>query len=113
VTTETLRDVVVGVKVVINGISDTLTDVVIVTLKLGTVATVTVVVFVGVGRDKQSQAVDRREHSKGKGAPALAPACGVMVIDVVDVVVGFLISGGSGKCKLRLTGAHMFTKEVL
>jgi hypothetical protein len=112
ITTETLTEVVVGVKVDINGVSDILIEVTTVTLKLGTVATVRVVVFVGVGRAKQPQAVDMREHAKGKGAPAQLPACGVVdlvVVDVVDfavvnVVVGFLIGGGgggNGRCRLR------------
>jgi hypothetical protein len=113
ITTETLTEVVVGVKVDINGVSDMLIEVTTVTLKLGTVATVRVVVFVGVGRAKQPQAVDMREHAKGKGAPAQLPACGVVdfvVVDVVDfavvnVVVGFLIGGGggggNGRCRLR------------
>ena len=70
--TETLTDVVTGVVVVIDGMSEMVTDFKMLTLTLGTVATVTVVV--GAGSDRHSQAVEMRLQAKGTGAPAQPPA---------------------------------------
>jgi hypothetical protein len=60
---ETLTEVMAGVVVATDGISVMLVDVATLTLTLATVETVTVIV--GVGGDKNSQAVEMREHRTG------------------------------------------------
>jgi hypothetical protein len=79
-----------------------LTDVVKVTLVLGTVAVVTVTV--GVARDRHSQAVDMRGHAKGTGAPAQSLDAWLVAVDGLVGVVNLTVvlqevsplSGGGG-----------------